>query len=331
MEDNHKSLHKDVFGMTETCVNTDKDVFTIIGWYTGINNTKITEFRFAEVDNCNACLLIKSTSGINRVDVGQYYNDTSLNHSGFELIIATKLNTITIQGKINGEWHDIDMVDVNKYVAFLGEEFNKVNSDKVPALIAIDDFYTYPDEVRKMALNLDYNPSQYHKGKRTKSKLVIDGTKERLEEVLGRKITNWTETHAHCGVFQHCTPTDPIVYHYDGQSHAAVVFLTPDAPVTTGTSFYRHKSLKWLDKKPIIGKHGVTSEAAANKIEREYIGNEHDDFLDGTKWEEIDRIGNKYNRLAIWDAKLIHAASQYFGKNLNDSRLFHMFFFDIKQ
>ena len=58
---------------------------------------------------------------------------------------------------------------------------------------------------------------------------------------------------------------------------------------------------------------------------------EHDDFLDGTKWEEIDRIGNKYNRLAIWDAKLIHAASQYFGKNLNDSRLFHMFFFDIKQ
>ena len=89
-------------------------------------------------------------------------------------------------------------------------------------------------------------------------------------------------------------------------------------------------SLKWLDKKSYI-EAWYSSYADANKIEREYIGNEHDDFLDGTKWEEIDRIGNKYNRLAIWDAKLIHAASQYFGKNLNDSRLFHMFFFDIKQ
>jgi hypothetical protein len=158
----------------------------------------------------------------------------------------------------------------------------------------------------------------------------LDGTKEKLEKILGKEIVGWTETYGYCGVFQHCIPADPIVYHYDGQTHAAVVFLTPDAPITTGTSFFRHKEQAWLDRALEVGKNGITSESQKNETEQKYIGSVHDDFLDATKWEEIDRIGNKFNRLAIWDAKRIHAASQYFGKNLDDSRLFHMFFFDVK-
>ena len=57
-------------------------------------------------------------------------------------------------------------------------------------------------------------------------------------------------------------------------------------------------------------------------------GNVH--FLDGTKWEEIDRIGNKFNRFAMWDAKTIHAASKYFGTSKETGRLFHMFFFNAE-
>ena len=153
--------------------------------------------------------------------------------------------------------------------------------------------------------------------------------KKITKKILGKEITGWTSAHGHCGVFQHCTPADPIVYHYDGQTHAAVVFLTPDAPITTGTSFFRHKAQPWLDRALEIGKNGITSEEQLLETEQKYIGKVHDDFLDPTKWEEIDRVGNKFNRLAIWDAKLIHAASQYFGKDLDDSRLFHMFFFDV--
>ena len=80
-----------------------------------------------------------------------------------------------------------------------------------------------------------------------------------------------------------------------------------------------------------VGKDDVASEEQRIALEKKYIGSEHNDFLDSTKWEEIDRIGNKFNRLAIWDARLIHAASQYFGQNVYDSRLFHMFFFDVKE
>ncbi len=52
-------------------------------------------------------------------------------------------------------------------------------------------------------------------------------------------------------------------------------------------------------------------------------------FLDRTPWEEIDRVGNKYNRLVIWNAQRVHSASQYFGDQIHNSRLFHLFFFNM--
>jgi hypothetical protein len=36
-----------------------------------------------------------------------------------------------------------------------------------------------------------------------------------------------------------------------------------------------------------------------------------------------------YNRLVLFDAKNIHAAVNYFGDTKENSRFFHLFFFDI--
>ena len=40
----------------------------------------------------------------------------------------------------------------------------------------------------------------------------------------------------------------PIVYHADSQQYAGAIFLTPDAPIEAGTSFWKHKGtgLDWL-------------------------------------------------------------------------------------
>ena len=82
-----------------------------------------------------------------------------------------------------------------------------------------------------------------------------------------------------------------------------------------------------MDKNP--AKYGGwKSEEEMRDFDKRVVGGEHDDFLDPSKWEEIDRIGNKYNRFAMWDASLIHAATSYFGKSKESGRLFHMFFFD---
>ena len=39
--------------------------------------------------------------------------------------------------------------------------------------------------------------------------------------------------------FNFCVAQDSLVYHCDTQQYAGMVFLTPDAPPESGTSFYR--------------------------------------------------------------------------------------------
>jgi hypothetical protein len=54
-------------------------------------------------------------------------------------------------------------------------------------------------------------------------------------------------------------------------------------------------------------------------------------FYDSTQFDVVDTVGNVYNRLVIWDALTIHAATKYFGTDLHNSRLFHLFFFDVEK
>lgn len=274
---------------------------------------------------------IKSTvkHQIPRVDVSEFYTDFSdLSHnSGFELTFkSTAEKSINLEIKINGKWILCKTIQLMPNRIILDKPISGVNITNHPSILAIDDFYTNPMAVREMALGLDFNPSGNHKGKRTVAKYIVEGTREKIEQILGKKIFNWS-SQPYNGVFQYCTPADPIVYHYDSQRYAGVVFLTPNAPPESGTSFFRHKTETWLTKDP-AEYTGWTSKLQLNQFHDKVMGTEHDDFLDRTKWEEIDRIGNKFNRFAMWDAKLIHSATTYFGKSKENGRLFHMFFFD---
>ena len=50
-----------------------------------------------------------------------------------------------------------------------------------------------------------------------------------------------------------------------------------------------------------------------------------------TKWELVDRIGNKYNRLIMYRGDHFHMSLDYFGQDLYDGRLFQTFFFDTER
>ena len=52
-------------------------------------------------------------------------------------------------------------------------------------------------------------------------------------------------------------------------------------------------------------------------------------FYDKTTYDVVDSIANVYNRLVMFNSKSIHAATSYFGDTINNSRFFHIFFFDI--
>jgi hypothetical protein len=193
---------------------------------------------------------------------------------------------------------------------------------KVPEMLVVDNFFDDPDAVREFALQQEFTPHpKQHKGQRTHSRFSNPETKAEFERLLGVPIRNngWNKYGAN-GVFQFCTCKDPLVWHSDSQDMAAVVYLTPDAPPESGTSLYRSKitGLRYPAK-------GIPNAVELN--DAMFSGN----LLDKTKWELIDTIGNVYNRLVIWNGKAIHAASNYFGTRLDNSRLFQIFFFDIEK
>lgn len=181
-----------------------------------------------------------------------------------------------------------------------------------PTVIVVDDFLPDPDAVRTHALQQKFFESEYHKGKRTHERFHTDEQRVAFEALLGLKIPAW-DKHGMNGVFQICTPPDPLVYHSDFQQYAATIYLTPNAPPDTGLSLYRSKRFKTRVIPP-----GVS--------EFDFYGG----FYDPTLWELVDKIGNVYNRLVIFDARLVHAASAYFGTELTNGRLFQMFFFDAE-
>ena len=194
-----------------------------------------------------------------------------------------------------------------------------VPAHRKPTLIVIDDFYTNPDAMRDYALSKDYVGRGYHGavGNRTNENHHPKGIRKYFEDLLGKKICDGKELggwdYATNGVFQHCMAEDPFVIHCDDQELAAIIYLTPDAPVECGTTLYQHKETK------------------QNAVRDGDWSVFKDNFYDKTPFEEVDRVGNRYNRMILMDGRAIHAATQYFGDNINNDRLFHIFFFSTEE
>jgi hypothetical protein len=246
-----------------------------------------------------------------REDVSKFYGDPNITNCGWKFLLHNNLTNIKIvfmiQMFFDDSWNTIFTREINNV-------YNTVIKPKkhIPSFVVIDNFYENPDNIREFALGqqFSYHPD-YHKGKRTDQVYRFQGLKESFESILGTKIKNW-ENYGVNGCFQYCIAGDQLVYHHDTQEYAGVLFLTPDAPPQTGTTFYRSKYTKQMkvDNKDhnIVFKNG---------------------FLDPTEFDVVDVVGNVYNRLVLFDAQMIHAASTYFGNTLENGRLFQLFFFDL--
>jgi hypothetical protein len=195
--------------------------------------------------------------------------------------------------------------------------------DSYAEVVVVDNFYEDPDAIRQFAINnLKFNPSGYHKGCRSE-RFILDGTKERFEKILTRNVTNWHHPGYANGVFQYCISGDPIVYHADQQTFAGIAFLTPNAPLNSGTSTFKSNKTGLLKfSKDQIGG------AEFNATFTDNFGNLN--FYDNSNLQLVDRVANIYNRLVLFEARSIHAAESYFGDNINNGRLFHIFFFDVE-
>jgi len=198
-----------------------------------------------------------------------------------------------------------------------------INSIINQTLLVIDNFYENPDKVRNFALQQEFiEDTKFYRGKRTKS-FMMPHQEHVFGLLLGTKIKNWEE-HTVNGCFQIQDAEDSEVIHMDKQQFGGVIYLTPNAPLDCGTSLYQSRltgirSKSELQKKP--------------KEEQDNIFNRTFEygFFDKSKFDEVDRIGNVYNRLILFSGQNIHAVTNTFGNNNNNCRLFQIFFFDLKE
>jgi hypothetical protein len=203
------------------------------------------------------------------------------------------------------------------------EEFSlKVNTENLkPVGIVIENFYEDVDGVREFALSQDFEERGNYPGKRTKS-YATEEIRDFLEKCVfpyGGKITDFntdTETsHNANGCFQITFATDRSWMHTDGHTNwAAIVYLTPDAPISGGTGLFQYEGgERWVE------------DNLENKIDFSRISQ------DITKWKQIDNFGNIYNRMVIFNSTQYHMSLDYFGSDKNDARLFQVFFFSTER
>jgi glycosyltransferase involved in cell wall biosynthesis len=213
----------------------------------------------------------------------------------------------TVQQLHNIALSNSEKEDEQKMEAFY---INKLPSKR---LFVVDNFYENPDEIREFALTkVDYKTDlQWYKGYRSTKVFHPPGIVSSFEYIMNQKIVSFpTETINGC--FQIMTSHDQQVWHYDEQKWAAMIYLSPNAPIQSGTRLHRAVGNNLIRHKDDNGVDGY------------FNGN----FYDSTKWDIADSVGNFYNRLVIMDAQCVHSAGAYFGDNFENGRLTHLFFFD---
>ena len=179
------------------------------------------------------------------------------------------------------------------------------------SFICIDDFYQDPDDVRRVALNAEYSTTGNFPGTRTEPMMT-----ESIEQIITDALNLNTEydfTIQYCGSFQYTTASDRSWIHADTTTEwAGVLYLTPNAPPSAGTGFFKFKE------------GGYTRYTGDKEIDT-YMDSHSQDL---TKWEKVTEVANVYNRLILYDATQFHMSLDYFGSDINNGRLFQTFFFN---
>jgi hypothetical protein len=192
-------------------------------------------------------------------------------------------------------------------------------------IIVVDNFYNNPMETRDFILRQEFSVKGNYPGQRT-----VSYANEHLKEIIQRyvepfagKITDFpiptgaSDEKIYNGAFQYTTSRDRSWVHMDGYNNwAGIIYMTPDAPLSSGTGFFRFHD-------------GSMDETDATLLNNKTAT---DNFSqDMTKWDLVDKVGNVFNRLILFNSKKYHMSLDYFGDSKENGRLFQTFFFSTEK
>jgi predicted O-methyltransferase YrrM len=195
-------------------------------------------------------------------------------------------------------------------------------------LIVIDNFYKNPHETRKYILTQEFSVRGNYPGQRT-----VSYATQHLKDIIqgyvmpfGGKITDFpipdennnnSNANIYNGSFQYTTSRDRSWVHIDGYNNwGGVLYMTPNAPLSSGTAFYKFNDGSECQRDQDI---------LENKTDTDTYSQ------DMTKWQLVDRAGNVFNRLILFNSKRFHMSMDYFGDSKENGRLFQVFFFSTEK
>jgi len=194
----------------------------------------------------------------------------------------------------------------------------------------VENFYEDPDAVRAYALKQQYqfltdkkNAPYVYPGSRTLD--IVDLDKTLQEKILKKFISIFHNSEYDVMRWAVSTNFQSVTEEYGkGVIHtdqntilAAVLYLTPDAPLDSGTSLFKPNNT--FDE--------TKYQKALNDGDKRFrAGDIVMDTSYHSMFDEIVRVNNVYNTLIVYEGRHYHAANQFFGKTLEDSRLSQVFF-----
>ena len=193
-------------------------------------------------------------------------------------------------------------------------------------LLVKDNFYLNPSNVLDVALNTEYYEPEHVTGFRSKLVYHEKGVKQKLEKILGIKITRWdTDPLEENGVFYQGFSKGkrkevPGVHSDEPYNDITVlIYLTPGLPYECGTSLWQHKQTGLINP-------ATAQDARRLKMKLTDVRNLLEtDSKDRSKWIEIDRVGNIFNRMVAYPSGALHSATNHFGGDLKNGRIYQTF------
>lgn len=196
------------------------------------------------------------------------------------------------------------------------------------SLTVIDDFLRDPASARRWALEQTYYQPQNITGWRSRASKVFPGTLPALKHHFGNSPSLLSpRLYGPNGTmylsFSKGRRSETPGVHWDEpeSSYIVLVYLTPGLPSDCGTSFWRHKATG-LMRAPVRSDENIL-----RRRRRDLAEELEQDSERRSRWDEIDRIGYRFNRAVVFPAYALHSATTHYGSTLNNGRLYQLLSF----
>jgi hypothetical protein len=223
---------------------------------------------------------------------------------------------------------NIYFIKPNIFYVFKNVNIFKINNTykQSSELIIIDDFYENPNEIRKYALLQEFYITGSFPGVRTKRNYAQHEIFYKLKDLLEKcgydsceqKFFTGTEDStqdSNCSfTLSTAVNKSHSWVHVDGELDdkdvvriGAIIYLTPNAPLSGGTVFYE-----------------FIEDNAPEKVREKYTH-------DITKWRKTNTVSNVFNRIIIFNANKYHSINRLFGTDKYNGRLTQNIFIYCKK